>query len=494
MKVSIPWNSSKRKSHICSPEQFIAQQEFEEAVAEHNGVQLPTYSTVSSWTCARFDPDDADYIINPKTKMFRPWTAERSEYGIIECHPVRLNDVYMSRDYFASHFRSGAASLGYLRTDPKNLKNFQDSFPAFGPEDVQKYFHWHSDLVDHCLIYGVFIPPAHTLRTDLYLGTWFGALPVSVQSDAMKHFSKLLMGCLRKHMQPTVRQEHPSIADIIQNGSTNGYKILYLLARQAGKHPMLLRFPSEPREPAQHADMTVNQYRIAWIQYLQYRLFDGLVYSDRYFLQQFIRRLHPSVNQRIGTHVLREIDRVPIERALPRGFSPDELKHAIEDFANYANLPLDFIELTPRQYEATKTSAIRALTRPSATPCCSNDNNDIDLPAIVAALNNTSNPHCFLCAAEDHRMANCPIYSRLRDNPRAITALLRQLRPQRRRTGPPREIRQIAHDTTTTEIGEGTSPINEIGEGTHDPSDLNADADDEISISPPLDTIESDFL
>jgi hypothetical protein len=51
--------------------------------------------------------------------------------------------------------------------------------------------------------------------------------------------------------------------------------------------------------------MTVNQYRIAWTQYLQYRLFDGTVYSDRYFMQQFIRQLHPSINQRIGSHILR---------------------------------------------------------------------------------------------------------------------------------------------------------------------------------------------
>jgi hypothetical protein len=267
----------------------------------------------------------------------------------------------MSRDYFISHFRSGAAAIGYIRTDPKNLKNFQDAFPSFGPDHVKQYFHWHSELVDHCLIYGVFVPPAHTLRTDLYLGTWFTALSVDVQADIHKHFTKLLTGCLRKHMQASVCQEYPSIADIIQNGSNNGYKILYLLARQAGKHPQLLRFPSEPHEPAQHMDMTVNQYRVAWTQYLQYRLFDGIVYNDRYFMQQFVRRLNPIISQRIGTHILHEVDKVSIDRALPKSFSPDELKQTLEDFIDYAKLPIDLLEKTPRQYQQQSVQLVRAI-------------------------------------------------------------------------------------------------------------------------------------
>jgi hypothetical protein len=87
-------------------------------------------------------------------------------------------------------------------------------------------------------------------------------------------------------------------------------------------------------------------------------------------------------------------------------------------------------------------------------------------------------------------MAQCPIYTRLRDNPRAITALLRQLRPRRQR-GPPREIRQIVDEKSILESGEGSPEItNEAGEGIHDDADT---INDNTSVSP-IDTLESDFV
>jgi hypothetical protein len=293
-------------------------------------------------------------------------------------------------------------------------------------------------------------------------------------------------------MQTSVRQDHPSIADIIQNESNNGYEILYHLAKSAGKHPLLIRFPSEPQEPQQTPDMTVNQYRIAWTQYLQYRLFDGTVYSDRYFMQQFVRRLHPSINQRIGSHVLHAVDKVPIDRALPKTFSPTELKHTLKEFTEFANLPTTLLDKTPRQYQQ-QSQAVRALY--NSTSSAEARTNDIDLPAIVAALNNTSASTCFLCKADNHRMAQCAIYQRLRDNPRAITALLRQLRPHKstsRQRGPPREIRQVfAEDTSTDEAGEGL--LIEAGEGNVDD---NISIDNATTTPPqePIDTLESDFL
>jgi hypothetical protein len=450
----------------------------------------PEYSNVSSWTRARFNPDNADYVIDPKTKMFRPWNAERPEYGDITCHPVRLNDVYILRDLFITHFRTGASTVGYLRSDPKNLKNFSDSFPLFGSNDVQKFFHWHNDLVQHCLLYGVYVPPAHTLRHDECLGTWFNDLPHCVQVDTEKHFSKALTACLRKSMQSSVRQEYPSIANVIQHGYNDGYMILYVLAQKAGKHPLLIRFPSEPYEPIQTIDMTIEQYRIAWTQYLQYRLLDGTIYNDRYFLQQFVRGLHTSINQRIGTQITHAVDKVPIDRALPKTFSPDELTNLVEDFIEYAKLPNTLLTKTPRNYQQQSQAGVHAVYNEKLSINAEHDDS-IDLPAIVAALNNISTSQCYLCLAEDHRMAQCTIYQRLRDNPRAITSLLRQLRPHKathRHRGPPREIRQIVSNDIT-ETGEGDSPDIEAGEGLHE-----HDSNDNASVTPASTTLEADFL
>jgi hypothetical protein len=104
MKVDIPWDNNERVEQISTPEQFIAHVKENKAGYFEN-----PYSNVTSWTRARFDPDDAEYVIDPSTKMFRSWQAERPKYGIITCYPVLLNDVHTSRDYFTSHFRTGAA-------------------------------------------------------------------------------------------------------------------------------------------------------------------------------------------------------------------------------------------------------------------------------------------------------------------------------------------------------------------------------------------------
>jgi hypothetical protein len=141
MKPSMPYDSYKFSDYISSPNDYIA---YDDAI---NAECPPAYSHLSSWTRARFNPDDADFVIDKKTVLFRPLEAERPEYGDILCHPVCLNDVYVLRDFFISHFRSGPSALGYLRSDPKKLKNFQEAFPLFTSDDVDQYFHWHNDLM-----------------------------------------------------------------------------------------------------------------------------------------------------------------------------------------------------------------------------------------------------------------------------------------------------------------------------------------------------------
>jgi hypothetical protein len=78
-------------------------------------------------------------------------------------------------------------------------------------------------------------------------------------------------------------------------------------------------------------------------------------------------------------------------------------------------------------------------------------------------------------------MAQCPTYLCLQDNLRAITTLLRALKPSSRQNhrnrnrpnGPPRHIRQLANLTTSAKAGEGSpsSTITTTGEGNHTPLD-----------------------
>jgi hypothetical protein len=385
---------------------------------------------------------------------------------MINCYPVQLNDVFMIRELFLATFRGGTSAVGYTRFDPKTLKHFQESFPSLGSDDVKKFLHWHNALVDFCARYGIYCPPAHTLRPGQHLGIWFNDLPKHVQLDAQKHFANVLTGCLRSKLSPSVRQDHPMIANIIQHGSTNGYKILYLLTEEAGNHPLLERYPSVPLEPTQTANTTIEQYTTAWTQYLQHMLLDGTVYCDRYFMQQYQRNLYPAVKQMIGPHLRQEISDIPIDIPLPPEFAPDRLNqllHSIGKFIGNHGL----VTKTPRElYQQTTQQPVRSLYQ---SQHAEHGDNDIDLPAIVAALSNTDARTCYLCAAEDHQMIECPTYQRLRDNPRAVTAILRSLTKStrgnhNRRNGPPRHIRQLC-DTIPNDIGEGLATDLKAGEG-----------------------------
>jgi hypothetical protein len=342
------------------------------------------------------------------------------------------------------------------------LKEFQEAFPPFGPEDVQKYFHWHNRLVTHALQYGLYIPPVHTLRAKEILGVWFLELPPHVQADTQNHFCHVLTGCLRKNMQASVRTDHPFIVNIIQHGSDNGYKILHTLAQQAGQHPLLIRYPFDPSEPVQDNDTTVIQYVVSWQQYLRHMLLDGTIYSDRYFLQQFLRNLHKSIREKIGPHLRQSVAEIPITSPLPDSFAPDTLATSLKDLVSLYFNPA-ILAKTPRNQHSS--SDVRAISHQQSPANIFDIDDDFDLPALVAALN-TNSGQCYLCESDGHRFAQCPIYTRLSDNPRAITSLIRDLQRRQTKTsrphGPPKHIRQL----DTLEAGEGNSlvPIS-AGEG-----------------------------
>jgi hypothetical protein len=456
------WDSFERSNVIHTDKQYIKSRKNKPATRA-------AYSNVLAWTKARFNPDSADAVIDPATGQFVPWCAHHPERGAIDCFPVPINNVFMIQDLFMTRFNSGPGAVGYLRYNPKYLKEFQDAFPPFGPEDVLKYFHWHNRLVTHASQYGFYIPPAHTLRAKEILGVWFLELPPHVQADTQNHFCHVLTGCLRKHMQTSVRTDHPFIADIIQHGSDNGYKILHTLAQQAGQHPLLIRNPFDPSEPVQDNDTTVIQYVVAWQQYLRHMLLDGTVYSDRYFLQQFLRNLHKSIREKIGPHLRQSVAEIPITSPLPDSFAPDTLATSLKDLVSLYFNPAILAKTPRHQYSSSDVRAINYQQIPASTL---DVDDDFDLPALVAALNSNLG-QCYLCESDGHRFAQCPIYTRLSDNPRAITSLIRDLQRRKPKSSrPPKHIRQV----DLLEAGEGNSfvPIS-AGEGNDidDTSDTN---------------------
>jgi hypothetical protein len=135
----------------------------------------------NTWTHARFDLTRIEEVLDPKTGLFLSWFAPRPDYGNVECFPLRLNALFMIKDYFLKSFQTGLSSVGYNRLDPKLIRAFQDAFPIFGSEDANNFLFWHNRVVEFGLCFGVYIPPAHTLRDGQPLGIWFDSLTPCVQ-------------------------------------------------------------------------------------------------------------------------------------------------------------------------------------------------------------------------------------------------------------------------------------------------------------------------
>jgi hypothetical protein len=434
----------------------------------------------NTWQHARFDIDNIADVIDVKNGgIFLPWEANRPDHGRITCFPIHLPSLHLVKKFYLSSFNTGLAAVGFSRFDPKNLRQFQESFPIFGPDDVRNYLDWHERVVLHGLTFSVFIPPAHTLRDGQPLSTWFDDLPPNVQSDVMYHFSYILTGCIRSKTHSSLRHEYPDIYDSIQGNKADGYLTLYDLALHAGNHPLLCHYGASFTEPQQSNDTTLSVYLSDWLQYSQQLILDGLINSDRYFHQQFLHNMHPTVRTRLGPYLHQTIAMVPLSLPLPPSLAPDRLRSHLIQHVRHLQIR-NLLSKTPRQLSSPPPSASAVRSLQHFAP------SDPDaFNAIMIAALRTLGP-CILCRATDHKFAVCPSLENLKSDPYMCAMLLRTLQ-RMTPTGPtsghnragttPRpgrpQVRQLtnsvsAHTTESSEL----LPILEAGEG--DPSTFDS--------------------
>jgi hypothetical protein len=359
-----------------------------------------------------FDIDNIADVLDIKNGgIFLPWEAPCPDHGRIKCFPIHLPLLHLVKQFYVSSFNTGLATVGFSRFDPKNLRQFQDAFPIFGPDDVRNYLDWHKCVVLQGLTFGVYVPPAHTLRDGQPLGTWFPDLPPTVQSNVVNHFSFLLTGCIRSKLHSSLRQEFPYIYDIIQGNKADGYLLLYDLALHAGNHPLLCHFGASFAEPRQSNDTTLSDYISAWLQYSQQLILDGLINSDRYFHQQFLHNMHPTIRTRLGPYLHQTIGMTPLSQPLPPSLAPDRLRSHLVQHVRHLQIR-HLLSKTPQQLSApspSASSAIRSIHHSAFSA-------DPDFgPLMIAALR-TPGP-CILCRSSDHKFATCPSLAHLKDDP-----------------------------------------------------------------------------
>ena len=352
-----------------------------------------------TWTHFNADLQDEHFTVDPITGMLSPWIAPRPDYGVVLCHPVSSSLQFQDKTLFMSAFTR--------RFEIKTVKHFVHNQPRYDPSE--SFLSWYSRFVRFYHDYGVYIPPAHTLRDNEPLGVWYDDLPSFIQIDVLNVFAGLLATSLKS--KSTGLLSDPAMAQIVQQHE-DGYVALYELNVYAG-HPHLQTFPALLPEPRQDADCCLATHLTAWQTYLQHKALHGLHLSDRYFLQQFCRSLHPMLQSDIAQWLEQEASRVQVSASLPGSFVPARLFSKILQRVKYRNH--DALALkTPR--ECVKSSQpVRALLTYDSRH---------DDALLVAALSSGA-CSCFLCGNPDHLVPTCPRFSAIQADPYARRALAR---------------------------------------------------------------------
>jgi hypothetical protein len=239
------------------------------------------------------------------------------------------------------------------------------------------------------------------------------------------------------------------------------------LARSAGNHPLLRSYSVLQTEPRQSPDTTLDAYTLAWLQFLQNQLLDGVIYSDRYFHQQFLANMHHQVRNRLGQYLHQTVLAVPLDRRLPTAFDPNRFSDFIEQHVTqFGNSHL--LTRTPRQLSSNVTPAPQAVRSLAL-----DDHSSPTLDSLVIATIRQPGP-CLLCRSSEHQFIPCLSFDALRQQPQLIAILSRALQKvsSSSTTKPPaRQVRQL---TAPVDLLDQAAPssddffastINEAGEG-----------------------------
>jgi hypothetical protein len=163
----------------------------------------------------------------------------------------------------------------------------------------------------------------------------------------------------------------------------------------------------------------LDDYLIDWQQFIQNQLLDGVIYSDRYFHQQFLSNLHPQVRNRLGQYLHQTVLSVPLSQPLPPALAPDRFSDFIEQHLDQFGTSY-LLNKTPRQLSpgnnSTTTQAVRALAIADFTTSSST------LDSLVVAALRQPGP-CLLCRSSDHQFIKCPSFDALRQQPQLIAIL-----------------------------------------------------------------------
>ena len=411
-----------------------------------SGSQVDTRNTQrdrlngTHWTHFTTDPFRGELHVDRHSGMMKPWMAYRPDYGYILNYPLRMKLDFLDKSTFLATFA--------VCFDMKNLRDFQRGFPSISKHATRfKFMDFHNRLVTYCSGWKIYVPPLHTLRADQPMGLWFDELPEHTKNISILNISSVLAHMLRSKYSGLL--DSPQMASIVHQ-STNGYDALLQLATIAG-HPSLSVFPKTPQEPLQGSDCSLSSYLHNWNYYLQIRLLDGTILSDRYFIQQVVNGMHHSVKPSMGVWLEQSMAPFQIGQPLPTSYAPSKLLAKLTQRATHIQKPR-LITDVPRDF-ASSSAQIHEVR----TELCAELE---EFEPMIAALQQDKRA-CYVCGASDHLMQGCPKLKAL-----VARGFTLQRNPQAHKKLSVQDVRQIQSDEQDNDLSStaSTAVIQNIGE------------------------------
>jgi hypothetical protein len=243
---------------------------------------------------------------------------------------------------------------------------------------------------------------------------WFWSLPEHVQETVQTTYGAFLASNL-KDKQVGLTSD-PTL-NALMSQYVDGYDILYTLAHHAG-HPLLHKNPMLEDEPEQAADCPLALYCTKWQHFLQHAIVTSHHYSERFFLQCFIGKMHIKVHDVLGKELKSKICDYQINRRLPMSYAPDNLLQVLTAIADYRRCR-GMITQSPHDYGAST----RPITGNLIQPVHALTNEEV-IEQIIARLSAPAQRACYLCGSTDQLVPGCPRIQLLRDNPAALASML----------------------------------------------------------------------
>ena len=373
----------------------------------------------ADWTRNHISPENDLAIRHPQDGTALPWLAQYPNDGVHLFHAVVHHGGRARKvEQLIGRFWKSTAQHSFRTNQGVSRKTWATTCPKYisGNESVSASISaFLLDVESHCLSFGVYVPARETIMKDAQLGTLFTYLPIHVQVECVDSFDLKLYECLRK--DPLLCKAFPTKFHI-----RSGYHIIYELAVLA-QLPMLslVGFEAVHTPPVMDDKDTIEAYTKRWQFWFDAASHIGWVYSDRWFLNEYVRGLHRSLSK-MGALLLTAANTScrNVNSANPEKFSLTELGHTFTGIISSCPSAIDISGTTARMLAAS-------LPIESISPFVEDEIPLAEGDHVVAALepdrpgrikprirfqnkvDNAGNKMCNVCGSSDHLYANCPV-------------------------------------------------------------------------------------